>query len=115
MVRRLWLAALALFGVPSTALAQFEINGVIHDAESLRPIEDVVVFVRSETDGTQISPGLLDPPTQQGQITGPNGRYSFKEMGRWAVIDVGALSLPETWWFEDASTSATKGPSCGVA
>lgn len=31
-------------------------------------------------------------------------------MGRWAVVDVGALSLPETWWFEEVPGPATKEP-----
>jgi hypothetical protein len=71
-----------LFGLlslwPANAWAQFEIDGVIHDSGSLTPIPGVAVFLRDETTGQLVSPGILNPPTQQGQITGANGRYSFR-------------------------------------
>lgn len=71
-----------LFGLlslwPASAWAQFEIDGVIHDSGTLTPIAGVAVFLRDETTNELVSPGLLDPPTQQGQLTGANGRYSFR-------------------------------------
>lgn len=64
------------------ASAQFVVEGVIHDSRTLVPISDVVVFVLDDETGEPISPGLLGEPEQQGQITGPDGRYRIEVIDR---------------------------------
>ncbi len=69
------LAGAWLFGVPALARAQFLIEGVVHDSQSLAPLSDVVVLVLDDQSGLPLSPGLFRDPQQQGQITGADGRY----------------------------------------
>ena len=64
-----------LFFWSPVAWAQFQIDGVVHDSETLAPLSDVVLFVLDDNSGELIPPGSLTSPDQQGQITGADGRY----------------------------------------
>lgn len=71
-------AALALAAVPAVASAQnFVVDGVIHDARTLQPLAGVAVFVLDDQTGAVVSPRFFGNPDQQGQVTGPDGRYDL--------------------------------------
>jgi hypothetical protein len=71
-------AALATVLVSSAAHAQnFVVDGVIHDALTLAPLSGVAVFIRDDATGVVLSPGELVDPAAQGQVTGPDGKYTL--------------------------------------
>ena len=70
-------ASLLVLLAPRAAEAQFVVDGVIHDAARLVPLEGVSLFVVDDQTGVPISPGELLEPSQQGQISGADGRYRF--------------------------------------
>src|SRR6185436_6107296 len=70
--------AAVLLCAPALARAQsFVVDGVIHDATTLAPLSGVAVFILDDASGDILSPGELDDPRAQGQVTGADGRYTL--------------------------------------
>lgn len=104
------LSFLGVLVAPATTQAQsFQIDGVIHDAQSLRPIPGVAVFLRNEATGALLSPGELDPPEQQGQITQVNGRYAFRVRTPGLAVRL-ELERPDSRFIFPSQSRAPEGP-----
>lgn len=71
------LVAVAMI-LPRISFAQFVIEGVVHESDTLAPVSGVAVFLVDDDTGDVVSPGELTDPSQQGRVTGEDGRYLFE-------------------------------------